>query len=162
MFFRYLRLNDRGFTLIEILIGLVSISIIALALHQFITHSFRTNDWIIDETDTLVTANRIFNNITETLNCGFDFQSTGGGRILNFTTDSFNALDQEITASITWDGSSITLARDGDLPRVINSNQDQVENLIFQTPNDFSVRILLTIAGNNYETTIRGMIQSDN
>lgn len=162
MIFRFLRSNDRGLTLIEILIGLVFISIIALALQQFITHSFRTNDHIIEDTDTLVTANKIFNSISESLKCGFDFDVTNGGSRLDFTTDNFNALGQEITATFSWDGRFIILTRSGDLPQVLNSDRDRIENLIFQTPNQFNVRITLRIDGKDYETTIRGMNQFNN
>jgi prepilin-type N-terminal cleavage/methylation domain-containing protein len=162
MLFRYLCSNDRGLTLIEILIGLVFISIIALALQQFITHSFRTNDHIIEDTDTLVTANKIFNSITEALKCGFDFVSSDEGRTLNFTTDNFDAADQEITTTVSWDGRFIRLTRDGDLSQVLNSDRDRIENLIFNTPNQFNVLITLTIDGKDYETTIRGMNQFNN
>jgi prepilin-type N-terminal cleavage/methylation domain-containing protein len=157
MFFRMLRTNNQGFTFIELLIALVSISIIAMALSTFITGNSRTNRLVTDDTDTIVTANRVFNSITEELKCGSNFNSSNGGKTIKFVTDSFNAAGQEVTASISWNGSNITLTRDGNSPQTLNTTRDRIENLTFEAPNKYNILIKLTIDGKTYETTIRGL-----
>ena len=159
MFLRRLQTNDQGFTFIEILIGLVSIAIIALALQSFITGNLLTNEHIINETDTLVAANIAFDNITEVLKLGFDFNSSNEGRTLNFTTGDFNAAGQEITATVSWNGKDITLTRTDSPPRILNTGRDRIENCTFETPNQYNVLIRLTINGNTYTATIRGLNQ---
>jgi Tfp pilus assembly protein PilV len=161
MFLRRLQTNDQGFTFIEILIGLVSIAIIALALQSFITGNLRTNEHIINETDTLVAANIVFDKITEALKCGSDFNCSDEGKTLTFTTDAFNAAGQEITATVSWNGKDITLTRTDSPPRTLNSARDRIQNLRFETPNQYNVLIRITINGNIYTTTIRGLNQFD-
>lgn len=159
MFLRRLQTNDQGFSFIEILIGLVSIAIIALALQSFITGNLRTNEHIINETDTLVAANIVFDNITEELKYGSGFNSSDEGKTLTFTTDDFDAAGNEVTAAISWDGKNITLTRADSPPRILNTVRNRIDNLTFQTLNQYNVLITLTINGNTYTTTIRGLNQ---
>lgn len=161
MFFGLFHTNDQGLTFIEVLIGLISISIVALALQGFISSNFRTNDHIINETDNLVAANKLFSGITDELKYGSGFISSNGGRTLRFTTDVFNAAGQEVMATISWDGSNITLIRDDSSLRTLNAPRDRIENLIFETPNKYNVLIKLTIDSKTYETIIRGLNEYD-
>lgn len=156
MFLKLLHSNNQGFTFIELLIALVSISLIAMALSSFVTTSFRTNELIISDTDTLVVANKVLNGISEEAKYGLEFNVSPDKKVLSFLTPDYTATGDEVNAAISLTGNKIYLDRD-DGTRVLYSDPHIIEDLSFTKLNPFNVRVTLKIDGHTYHTTIRSL-----
>ena len=157
MLLKLLHTNDQGFTFIELLIALISISLIAMALSSFVTTSFRTNELIISETETLVTANIVFDGISEEAKYGFGFNVSDDKKKLSFLTPHYTDTEQQINSTISLIGNKVCLNRDDGTSKILNDNHNNIEALEFTKLNDFNVNVTLTVAGNEYQTTIRSL-----
>jgi len=156
MFFKLLHSNNQGFTFIELLIALVSISLIAIALSSFVTTSFRTNDLIISDTDSLVVANKVLNGIFDEAKYGFDFSVSSDNTVLSFLTPDYTDAGDEVNAAISLTSNKIYLDRD-DGTRILYSDRHIIEDLSFTKLNPFNVRVTLQIDGHTYNTIIRSL-----
>lgn len=156
MFLKMLHSNNQGFTFIELLIALVSISFIAMALSSFITTSFRTNELIISDTDTLVVANKVLSGISEEAKYGFGFNVSPDHTILSFLTPDYTDAGDEVNATISLTNNKINLNRNSG-NKVLYADSYIIEDLNFTKLNPFNVNVTLKIDGHTYHTTIRSL-----